>query len=81
MPGPPSPTGREIALAQLAALEAIQVDIAALGALVVAQTNAVLASAEMHERSANYDRFSIESRQGVTPESTGIWDGTDRYTP
>jgi len=39
----------------------------------------VAAQAEDLDRMANFSRLMYESMYGADPNSSGIWDGTDRY--
>lgn len=56
---------RDAVEANTLAVQALQADIDAL--------------AEDAERTANFQRYMLESTFGATPAIEGMWDGSDRY--
>ena len=72
MPSPKNPPTRDILLAIQGELVTMQTAIANVEAQIVAQQDDI-------EKLANYARYDAESQHGVDANTTGIWDGTDRY--
>jgi hypothetical protein len=72
MPSPAAPSLSAKLDLLIAATDAQTLEIQAQSALIVTLQDDL-------SRTANYQRFMIESMFGATPSSLGIWDGTDRY--